>query len=141
MTLVFTSVNKLYLKQLEQVFRSTHFSTPPIIMDKGCEYLMARLPGPVVCLSPAQNEIVGTSRLTNLGCGYYHIHAGVDMTHSENVYWGFRAALLLYLDILDNHTGQHLPKYIIVEPFGNIEQINSNTTVCNMYNAILDTLI
>ncbi len=139
MTLVFTSVNKLYLKQLEQVFRSTHFLTPPIIMDKGCEYLMARLPGPVVCLSPAQGETVGTSRLTNLGCGSYHIHAGVDMTHSENVYWGFRAALLLYLKMLNG--GHYLPKYIIIEPFGSIEQVNSNTTVCNMYNAIMDTLI
>ena len=143
MTLVFSSLNKLYLKDLENVFRSTQFPTPPIVMDKCSDYLMARLPGPVVRISPAQGETVGTSRLTNLGNGYYHIHAGVDvdMTRSENAYWGVRTALLLYLDILTNHVNEWLPKYIIIEPFGSIERLNSTMTVYNMHNAILDTLL
>ena len=142
MTLVFTSLNNPYLKYIENVFCTTQFRTPPLVMSKSSEYLMTRLPGPVIRISPAHGETVGTSRLLNLGNGYYQILAGINTTHSENVYWALRAALLKYLQLVNfKGEGARPPKYIIIEAFGSIERLNAHSTVCNMHNAVLDTLL
>lgn len=149
-TFVFASSDKLFLKDLERMFRTTAMASPsqlpPLVINHTSDYLVSRLQAPVIRLIPTQTHnphTVGTSSSQWLGNGYYNIHAPV---HNDTVldgrgaaYWACRAALLMYCKLVS--TTAFIPRYVLIDPFGPTTQPHSRVTARQMYNAVVDVLL